>query len=163
MHQFLMERTRHRPRDFLTLLSYIQGAARRSGILSDADIDEGVSRYCLQYFIPEIRGELNLLLPKDEAYHALGLLKSMGGSEFYVGELQSKAKSDERYRDLNISAVLEQLFICGAIGNVVQGRSELYYDFSYRNPEVEFDPDRRLILHNAIIQGLNIPRQVIRS
>jgi len=162
IHEFLMELTRHRPRDLLSLLLYIQKASPRTGAPSALDVDEGARRYSLQYFVPEIRSELHGLLPQSEAFNALGLLKSMGGHKFYLHELNAKAKSDSRYSDIDVPAVLEQLFACGAVGNIASGGREPFYDFSYRNPEIDFDPDKQLIIHNGLILGLNIPRQVVR-
>ena len=160
VHDFLIAKTRHIPRDLLRLLHYIQLVARerqRSGRLSIEDVRDGVRRYCDEYFIQEIRNELHGLLPEAEARLAVDLLSTMERHIFSMEDLQAKARNDPRFRGLNVGAVASQLFDCGIIGNVTPAKGEAFYTFRYRNPTIVFDPTQRLVLHESAMIGLNVP------
>jgi energy-coupling factor transporter ATP-binding protein EcfA2 len=160
VHQYLLERTRHTPRDFLTLLKYIQRAASRSGRLRPHVVNVGIRAYCIDYFVPEVRNELVGLMSKEDARRMIGLLSTMRGHLFLLEELEAKAQTDPRYQELEVSKAIAQLFTCGAIGNTIAGRRGHHYNFSYRNPQVDFDPTQMLVMQNALRIGLNVPRTV---
>jgi hypothetical protein len=163
VHQYLLERTRHTPRDFLTLLKSIQKAAPTSGRLRPHIVEVGVRMYCVEYFVPEVRNELVGLLSTEDARRMIGLLSTMQGHLFSMEELEAKAQVDPRYQELDVSKAIAQLFICGAIGNTVAGGRGYHYNFRYRNLQVDLDPTQMLVMQNALRIGLNVPRAPVRS
>jgi len=56
--RFLLEMTRHTPRDFLQLFHYMQKFSK-GGRLSEAQIKAGLREYSIKYFLPEIQDELS--------------------------------------------------------------------------------------------------------
>jgi hypothetical protein len=163
IHEYLLSRTRHTPRDYLRLLTYIQRTAPSTGRLDSDVIRAGARQYCVDYFVPEVRNELVGLLSEDDARNVMGLLSTMKGNRFLLEDLKKKAQVDDRYQSLNVNEAVSQLFNCSAIGNEVPDRRESYFNFSYRNPEVEFDPTQIIVMHNGLVTGLNVPRRFSRE
>ncbi len=161
--EYLLEYTRHTPRDFLQLLDYIAAACRSSDVIGKVPgdvIEAGVHNYCQEYFVGEVRNELFGLLSEEEIDLTKRLLRGLRRNRFFLHELETKVRNSSQYKDLPVERIIDQLFNAGLIGNLIKGgdRAQPYTRFKYRNPFQELDRDMNLVLHNAVINAFNIRR-----
>lgn len=158
IQRFLLERTRHVPRDFLQLLKFIQEAGRlHKGRLTEEMVRAGARQYSQRYFISEIRDELAGHLDqaqRDSAFETLGRLSS---SRFTLNDFENLSKGAAV--EFDPMEFLKDLYDCGAIGTQESG----YLTFRYRNPHVPFNPRDRILLHRALAPALNVPVFAARS
>ncbi len=151
---FLLELTRHTPRDFIQLLKNIQdfsgdGPLRRDEILS------GVRSYSLNYFVPEVKDELVGYVEGEQIDAAIELLGSLRKRDFWFRELSEMAS--QRKLSLDLAKVIHALFECSAIGNVTKLTDGMqYYTFKFRNRNSVLNLEDRLILHRGMWKALNL-------
>ncbi|MFD2580441.1 hypothetical protein ACFSTD_21390 [Novosphingobium colocasiae] len=81
IQKYLLDMTRHTPRDFLQLLSCVQGfyTGRR---MADDQINSGLREYSITYFLPEIRDELSGYSQPDEIDQLIRALARVGKTRF---------------------------------------------------------------------------------
>ena len=153
---FLLDLTRHTPRDFLQLLSQVQKfsdgrALTREQVLS------GVRQYSIDYFLPEIRDELHGYVEPVDIDLAFDLIGSLRKRDFEYRELVDKTGSTSRFNNLSLDRVIRALFECSAVGNVHNRSSgTTYYTFRYRNRNSTLNLDDRLILHRGMWKAMNL-------
>jgi len=104
--------------------------------------------------VPEIQDELAGYLEPDEIEQVIQFLGNMKKSEFDLDELQHVIKNNERFNSLNSMKILNALFDCNAIGNVIKEKN---HSWKYRNRYASFDPNERIIIHRGLRKGLNLP------
>lgn len=160
---YLLDYTRHTPRDFLQLLQYIAKLCRSEdvvGVVPSEIIEAAAHNYSAEYFVGEIKNELNGLMSPSEIELTKRLLRGLRRNRFYLHELEAKVERSKQYEGLDLANMLQRLFDAGIVGNIVGGRTrnDSYVRFKYRNPHQDADFDMQLVLHNAIINGYNIPR-----
>jgi hypothetical protein len=154
---YLLDHSRHTPRDLIAALNDIQRFAN-TGRLSQGQIERGLRRYAVDYFFNEIHDELTGLLHDDERINALQLLGSLRQRQFSIAKLRAKARGNKKWVDLDIDRIAHALFECSAIGNVQRhpsGASRL--SFRYRSWNASLDPDDPILLHRALWKALNQP------
>lgn len=165
--QYLMNMTRHTPRDILRLFEEIRriedaGIFNKSGpILGDDVIREGVLQYSTRYFIGAIRNEFAGHEGGPEAASlTISALKLIGKQTFdreefsnAIGEVRGGPPSTLA----EVDKLLTLLFYAGAIGNFVAGR-ERYMQFYHRRDEAEIYTRGKFILHNALIHAWGMQR-----
>ena len=155
VHRFLLEYTRHTPRDFLQLLKNIQDFYK-GGVLQRSQILNGVRQYSISYFHPEIVDELNGYFDEKDITKIFECITQIQKRDFFVSELLQRAReldlSEETARDM-----LSHLFDCSAVGNV-QNRptGTTFYTFKFRNRHSTFKLDSRVILHKGMWKALNL-------
>jgi hypothetical protein len=157
IREYLLRKTRHTPRDYLRLLTYIQSAAPPTGRLPSHAIEAGVRKYCIDYFVPEVRNHLVGMIPDNDAFSIIGILSAMTQHGFNLSGLERMVLSDPRHKKLDVHGAIDQLIACGAVGTMPRGERPL---FTYQNPEVELDARQTLVLHDALITGLDISRRL---
>jgi hypothetical protein len=86
---FLFEHTRHTPRDIIQLLNEIQLHCKQGRVTKEA-IFIGLRSYSNDYFVPEIRNQLNGFLSVEEIDNSIKLLSSIGTSHFSYNEIEQK-------------------------------------------------------------------------
>ena len=149
----LLDHTRHTPRDIIQLLNKIQKHTKGINPAQN-EVRNGIRTYSFDYLVPEIQDELAGYLEPDEIEQVIKLLGNMKKSEFDLAELQHMIKNNERFNSLNSMKILNALFDCNAIGNVIKGK---YHSWKYRNRYASFDPNEQIIVHRGLRKGLNLP------
>jgi hypothetical protein len=153
---FLLEHTRHTPRDFLQLLTHVQMFSTGPGKLTRAQVLSGLREYSINYFLPEIKDELVGYIPEEQLDPAIGLIGSLRKREFTFSELQQKAAAYTAFRDIDLHALLRALFECSAAGNVQTRRRTTYFTFRFRNRNSALSLDDRIILHRGMWKSMNL-------
>lgn len=153
----LIDLTRHRPRDIIHLLKYIQDSTRGAKP-QPREILNGIRRYSEGYLIPEIRDELFGFLTEKEIESAIDLLMTLQRKKFTLKEAEDKARSDPRFQGVELRRILDALFECSAIGNVsdLGMARDVRFAFKYRNRYAKFDPNADIIVHYGLHRGLNL-------
>ncbi len=151
---FLLEHTRHTPRDFLQLMNcckmyFGSEKADRNIIISS------IRKYSMDYFLPEIEDEM-------VGYVEFELLKAFTMAASKLKEREFKYSSlvvaflGEKYTEADLQSALRALFKCSAIGNKWSHRGTDRYEFVYRNPHAEFDKEKTIVLHKGLWKALNL-------
>ena len=155
--RYLIEHTRHTPRDFLQLLKALLDFAPPNGALSPSDMLSGLRKYCVDYFVPEIKDELIGPLTSEQVDAVFGLLGSLPRRKFDFAAVDAEASRNVRYQELDWPRALGLLFEASAIGNQqTRYGGTAYYTFKYRNPHSRLSFSRRMILHRAVAKALNL-------
>ena len=149
----LLDHTRHTPRDIIQLLNKVQEHTKSINPTRN-EVMNGIRTYSFDYLVPEIRDELAGYLEPDEIEQAIKLLGNMKKSKFDLDELQHTVKNDGRFSSLDSMKILNALFDCNAIGNVLKGT---YHSWKYRNRYASFDPNEQIVVHRGLRKGLNLP------
>ena len=147
--QFLIEQTRHTPRDMVQLMNYIK---EHKGNINKDSVFNSIRAYSTKYFIEEIKDELVGFTDRGELDSLFDIFSSMGKSGFSLQDLIVRIK--ERNIDLDPVPILKSLFDCGAIANInaMGGR----YTFKYRNRRSSFDPYEKIFIHSALHHALRV-------
>lgn len=155
-YKFVLDHTRHTPRDFFQVLHYIQRQVRRNNVTSDRVFD-GLREYSINYFLPEVQDELAGYFTPDQVQNVLQVIGGLRKREFRQADLVEYATSHHKSMDLDWLEVLRVLFDCSVVGNVVAkpggGR---YYTFRFRNRAAAPNPDEMFILHRGLWKALNL-------
>lgn len=160
IRSFLLDFTRHTPRDFIQVLTAIQRhAVGHEGPLTRDQILEGVRDYSINYFLPEIKDEMVGYIDSHTFELMQGLISSLGKREFTLQELSERASKHAKYSKLDFEEIINRLFECSAIGNIYyNSRGETHYTFKYRNRHSALNNEHSLILHKGIWKALNLGR-----
>jgi len=152
--KYLTDLTRHTPRDFLMLLTHIQGAATTEKV-SRANILDGAKSYSEQYFLPEIKDELVGYVKPGDFDAFLNCLGEIHERRFTTARLVTAAKSFGIPK-ARVEIMLHALFAASAIGMTWtgQGRQERF-EFKFRNPHAVFNSHRTILLHKGLWKVLN--------
>jgi hypothetical protein len=157
--RYVLDHTRHQPRDVLQLMKSIQrfAPAPSRARLSEAEVKSGIRDYSNQYFLPELRDELHGYLDPAHIDTAVALLSSLGTDRFTVDELEAHAIR----LGLNIPesyTLVSTLFECSGVGMLEPREGRPFYTFKYRNRNAMLIPGRRLVVHLGAHKALNIER-----
>lgn len=154
--RFLLQHTRHTPRDFLQLLIHIQRYARGFRLTENQVLD-GLGHYSRSYFLPEIRDELVGYLPPVFFDSFLGAVGQIRERRFNYRQL-SDAALTKGLDQTNLTQTLSALFECGAIGNTWESPQSgaTRFEFKYRNRSGHFDPSKSILLHRGLWKALNL-------
>ena len=155
--QYLLEMTRHTPRDFLRLLHFIQ--CHSDDTVTSDSIKKGISQYSSEYFIPEIIDEMTGYVPYDRCSGIIQFLASFRKRQITSKEMLEELdkRQDLLNNGLNADDILNILYECSAIGNVYSyDGSNRRISFKYRNRFSSFDRRNDIILHRGFWKGLNV-------
>jgi len=147
----LLDNTRHTPRDIIQLLNKIQKHTRKDNP-SKANILNAIRTYSTDYFVGEIKDELEGFLQMDERENTIQILGTNGKAHFNISELEKIKNKNERFKSLELTKILTVLFNCGAIGNTDNN----YVTFKYRNRHASINFNDDFIVHNGLRKGLNL-------
>ncbi|MEV4199436.1 P-loop ATPase, Sll1717 family [Micromonospora globbae] len=163
--KYLLNMTRHTPRDLLRLFEEIR-KVEASGIYGsepqehlDQDvIREGVLQYSSKYFVGAISNEFaGAEGGPESAAAAISALKVLDKQQFNAKEFTA-ALEDLGHATINAEKLLTLLFYAGAVGNMAAGRSESYMHFYHRRDDSEVYLKGSFILHNALVHAWNVHR-----
>jgi len=162
IRRYLLDHTRHQPRDVLQLMKSLQRRDGEHARLGVTQVMSGIRDYSNRYFLPELRDELHGYLGPDQIDAAVRLLTSLGRDGFTVRELEEHA-AHVGLAGLEVDALANTLFECSGIGMVERGRGRPLYTFKYRNRNAMLVPGRRLVVHPGAHKALNIERRGVPS
>jgi hypothetical protein len=153
---FLLDHTRHTPRDLLQLLKRIQAHADDAERLAPNQVKAGVRDYSSKYFLAEIRNELAGYLADADIEKAITLLTSFTSPRLTPDDLRQRAEA-LGYGSLDLDALTSALFNCSALGTLEEtpGKAPLY-TFKYRNRTASLVPGSVIWVHPGAWKGLNI-------
>lgn len=153
VRHYLLDMTRHTPRDFLQLITHILRFYASDGKSRDSFM-AGLRSYSQNYFLPEIKDELDGFCSEGHVKLTLRTIRSLSLRDFRLDQLVELAGNE--HRDA-MEDVLSQLYEAGAVGNVIDrpGGSH-FFTFKFRNPETEFDSRRRITLHRGMLKAMNM-------
>ncbi|WP_395517199.1 P-loop ATPase, Sll1717 family [Pseudorhizobium flavum] len=154
--KYLLEQTRHTPRDFLTLMRKIAEVQREGERLKPNLVLSGARIYSTDYFVGEVEDELEGYTKSRPPKDWIEFIGMFGKRRISTRDLELKARHlkydiDEMY------AVLRALFECSAIGTVVNSGNGEHYTFRYRNRNSNFVIGNDISIHVGLRKALNIP------
>jgi hypothetical protein len=165
--QYLLNLTRHTPRDLLQLLENIRrvckedpGALDRQGRVRPDALREGVLRYATRHFVGAIQNELvgRDSTDPEMVSRAISTLRNLPGQSFTAEQFTRDCFDDNSDANRAQAAkLLSWLFFAGAIGNERPGRNESYLQFYHRRDETEVYLKGRLRIHNALVYAQSTP------
>lgn len=156
VEKYLLDLTRHRPRDVIQLFNELKQASG-SGRLTVEQVREAETSYSREYLLDEMNDELAGLLDQDLAKKAFELIFSLRRTKFDFVEVCNAASADRfGYDSESVGQILERLFNCGAIG-LVDGKSgHSHTTFKYRNPAAVFSSNTNYIIHRGLRKAANL-------
>lgn len=162
--QYLLNLTRHTPRDLLRLFDEIRrveasGSFPESGQHLRQDvIREGVLQYSTKYFTGAIRNEFaGYQNGVAEAQMGLDALQSLERQRFSKAMFARQLASIGESRAEVVDRLLKLLFFAGAIGNEVRIQGGSYMQFYHRRDDSEVHLQGNFVLHNALCHAWTIP------
>lgn len=162
--QYLLNMTRHTPRDVLRLFEEIRRIEasdvyqQRGSSLLPAVIREGVLQYSTKYFVGAIRNEFaGVEGGTESAAAAISALQNLGKQRFNREEFADALRQLEGDGKFDPNRLLTFLFYAGAIGNYIMHHDETYLQFFHRRDESEVYLKGQFILHNALIHAWAMP------
>lgn len=156
--RYILDHTRHTPRDFLRAFHYIQQVGPDKGPLSAADVKAGLRLYSISYFINEVRNELSGFVGQETAERGLETLASLHVSRFTLTELIKKSGVTSDDAKVELRRFAKHLFEVSAIGSVEQrSTGKTYFSFKYRNREATFNTQKTAYVHPGLWDALDIP------
>lgn len=155
--RYLLDATRHTPRDFLRLMTHIQEFAGDGRITAD-QVKSGLREYSIKYFLPEIQDELSGYGTPDEISRLINALARMRRRDFKLKDLIETAGSLIKPLEAERTFELcETLFNCSAIGNIQHRQGgNTFYTFKYRNRHSSFIENEDIMLHRGLWKALNL-------
>ncbi len=152
---FLLDLTRHTPRDFVQLLNHIKPYFQ-SERLSREEVLSGARDYSMNYFLPEIRDELVGYIEEGLLDKFMMVVGEVRQREIAPSVLQDRAKEFE-ISSAQLDELLKALFACSAIGNKWRTPSgSNRYEFRFRNRNAVFDKTKTIVLHKGMWKALNL-------
>ncbi|BBU58477.1 hypothetical protein KU6B_47420 [Mameliella alba] len=154
--QYLLDMTRHTPRDFFQLLSCIQ-KYQKSGKMKESEVKSGLRDYSLKYFQPEIQDELSGYANVNEISAFFSSISVVGKRDFSFKELKEAwigEGGDEGGEAL--VAMCKATFDCSAIGNITDSKGYTHYSFKYRNRLSSFSQSKRIMVHRGLWKAVNL-------
>jgi hypothetical protein len=161
---YLLNFTRHTPRDVLRIFDEIRKIDARMGgdvePLPQDVIREGVLQYSTKYFVGAISNEFAGFAGGPEAgIHAVESLKRLNGQSFTREDFRIARTLVESESHVSDEQLLRLLFFAGAIGNVFDSGGERYMQFYHRRDDSDVYTAGIMHLHHALIHAWNTPRQ----
>jgi hypothetical protein len=154
--KYLLDRTRHRPRDLIELMNITSQTTKREKPLP-TDISAGYTRYSEEYLLPEVQDELKGFLTREEIDAAFNLLRRVKLPSFSYSEGNAVHRQHEDLSCFDYRKLVSALFNASAIG--LLDRKEHGFAkvrFKYRNEREPFNPNYDLIVHHGLRRALNI-------
>lgn len=155
--RYLLDMTRHTPRDFLRVMAHIQEFAGDEKV-TDKQVKSGLREYSIKYFLPEIQDELSGYGTPDEISRLISAFAKVRKRDFKLSELIVAAGS--LIKPLNSERTFElceALFNCSAIGNIHnRPGGSTFYTFKYRNRHSSFNENENIMLHRGLWKALNL-------
>jgi hypothetical protein len=153
---FILDHTRHIPRDLVQALRKLQQHGAGPGRLTPRQVKTGLRAYSIEYFLPELRNELDGYLEPEDIDKSLTLLTSLQRARITFADLERAARELE-LGSIDLRGLVRALFDASCIGTVTEtpGRRP-HYTFKYRNPMATIVPGQPMRIHPGALKALNI-------
>ncbi|GAA4378102.1 P-loop ATPase, Sll1717 family [Agromyces bauzanensis] len=152
MWPYLVEHTRRTPRDLIALLTKVQRKVGRSAVTTSL-IQKALNEYSTDYFVPELKDELQGYLKPDHVDGVFGLFSALRKRSFTLHSLSNFAQT--RGSDLPVLEAVQILFECSAIGHDRSAETR-DHEFRYLNSNLSVNPDLPLIVHRGAWWALSL-------
>ena len=119
---YLLNFTRHTPRDFLQLMIYMQ-KHYCGGRLTFNQIREAISEYSIEYFLTELHDELFGLVEREVVDMIFQLFASLRRDIFTINDLEKQKRFIAHSGRLQLGEILKSLYECNAVGNVYEDKN----------------------------------------
>lgn len=156
--KLMLDMTRHTPRDYLQILSYIQKSTE-SKSTQVSEMRNGLREYSSKYFLPEIHDELDGYVSLDGIRGITSSIEQIGKRDFSYEDLQNSAKEiGWDVADVELDNILRVLYECSAIGNVRvhKNSGKRYLSYKYRNRSSYYKKNEAIILHRGLWRAFNV-------
>ncbi|MEV4210167.1 hypothetical protein [Micromonospora sp. NPDC049662] len=164
IHDYLLSRTRHTPRDLGQLLTAIKIQAQREqrvGRLPESTIIDAASQYAKNFFYNDVMATLRGLgFSQNDIDSFMGLVKAMPGDFFSRRTLLEKAAERDLKLGDKIDELLRQLYEAGAIANKTRAG---WVNFLYRQSTGELDVGGNFVMHRSLALALNKQQLWVQS
>lgn len=164
VYNYLLNLTRHTPRDLLQLFEHIRQAAvanhspQTEAILSQETIREGVLQYATKYFVDAVRNELVGRGGSGESGRAVvDALRNVGARRFTRDAYKKALENLDSTAAPGADDALKWLFFAGAIGNEVGKGETRYLQFFHRRDDNDVYLHGNLVVHNALTYAWAVP------
>lgn len=153
---YLLDRTRHSPRDFIQLLKEIQKASVVGrGLIDYSTIQAGIRNYSHNYLSAEIEDELAGRFRPDSIRVVWNALQHNREAELNTAHLLEECGRTLDNKEM--VAILNALFTAGAIGNKIAKRNTaVRYIFSFRNRKDSYSTEHATIIHKGLHSAFSI-------
>lgn len=158
--QYLLNMTRHTPRDLLRVFEEIRKVAAAGTYASDGTalspdlIHEGILQYSTKYFVGAIQNEFAGFEGGPEgAQAAMTAIQEIGRQTFTATEFRVVLAAQTPRVDAEADRLLKLLFFAGAIGNYIAHTNESYMQFYHRRDDSQIYLKGTFILHHALIHA----------
>ena len=153
--QYLLEMTRHTPRDFINLMNTLKQYADDAR-LSKRQVLSALRQYSIDYFEPEIRDEMVGYVDSKDYEAFVKLIGSIRQREFSCNSIIDAARKNG-HEEHTVLDTLKALYDCGAVGNKWRTPSgSNRYEFKYRNKNSSFDEIKTVVLHKGLWKSMNL-------
>ncbi len=157
---FLLDHTRHTPRDFLQLLKHLQYFAGSAMQLSEDQVFSGMGSYSRDYFLPEIIDELDGYFERHDIEEFFRLLRLQRKRRFFFDDLLTLCQAKSYLNAKGLQNLLRAMFDCSALGNYAETSTafgpSMRYTSKYRNRGTDLNIEEGLFLHRALWSALNL-------
>ncbi|MBI3097720.1 MAG: hypothetical protein HYY93_05645 [Planctomycetes bacterium] len=154
--KFLLDHTRHTPRDFLQLLKHIQLSSHAITV-DPREIRAGLRSYSEKYLLPEVKDGLEGTLPREDTERLLDCLRQFHKTEFRPSEFEEFLRKARPDCQIDLDRSFRALYRCGAIGNMYEpsaGRRR--FSFEYRNPGSVYNRSDSVVIHRGLRRALQV-------
>lgn len=149
VHEYLLNNTRHTPRDLIALMLEIQRNYRGKR-LAEPDIRSAVKNYAKKFLVPELKDELTGYISEKSIGMLFGALTTMHKKKFFAREVAEAAQASTE-QTVEIERGLSHLFDCGALAQVYpKGNGTDDFIFKFRNADATPSMNRAF----ALMRGL---------
>lgn len=151
----LLEYTRHTPRDFIQLLISIQKNCEGEKV-RQKDVENGLKYYSVEYFLPEIKDEMDGYLTDNDIDNIIKILSANRKIEFNFNDILPVAEQFGLTKE-KLIMVFTILYDCSAIGHVYKRiNDKMAITYKYRNRHSCFNPNDRIRIHKGLWKALNV-------
>lgn len=150
--RYIIEKTMHRPRDFIQFCKYIQEECISSNQLYFRTIKNAEKRYSDWLVHSEIVNEINPIIKDTDSLFEM--LKLFGSKAFSLN-LFSRRVRNLKSNEMDSLSLATYLYDIGIILNIDDtGKHPPRYRSSFRN-DGKFDRNQKLIIHPGVWLGIN--------
>jgi len=149
----LLEQTRYVPRDIIVLFKKLQEYSG-DGKMTPNQVFDALVAYSRDYFVPEIRDELDGYVDGQHISFILELFSNIGKTMVPLRELEDQATQLGPPGGFDLRNILRLLFDCSAIGNANPRAKK--HSFKFGNRYASFNQSRTIMIHVGLWKGLNL-------
>jgi hypothetical protein len=154
--QFLLDLSRHTPRDFIQILSHIQKFCKKGKVINN-QVLSGIRSYSINYFLPEIRDELVGYTNTEYFDNTMKMIGALKKRHFNYEELKVLCDQQGILPKMELEKILTHLYNCSAIGNLFhRPTGSALFSFKFRNRNSVFDNSQEIILHKGLWKAMNL-------